>query len=111
MASIPLDVAAGELHPIFLVPGASCSDVEGRLTEAYRPSVPSCGALKGKGWFGLWENSSDLVAYHYNRCFEAQMSLVYDPIHNDYRNLPGVETRVAKFGTARGFHGKDPSHP
>uniref|UniRef100_A0A0E0K1R1 AB hydrolase-1 domain-containing protein n=1 Tax=Oryza punctata TaxID=4537 RepID=A0A0E0K1R1_ORYPU len=109
--SVGVGAGAGELHPIFVVPGASCSNLEARLTEAYRPSVPSCGALKGKGWFGLWDNSSDLSTYHYNECFEEQMSLVYDPVSNDYRNFPGVETRVAKFGLARGLHSKNPSHP
>nr|BAD17414.1 hypothetical protein [Oryza sativa Japonica Group] len=66
-------VGAGELHPIFV------------------------------GWFGLWENSSDLSAHHYNECFKEQMSLVYDPVANDYRNFPGIETRVANFGIVRGF--------
>ncbi|EAZ23628.1 hypothetical protein OsJ_07326 [Oryza sativa Japonica Group] len=105
-------VGAGDLHLIFVVPGVGCSNLEARLTEAYRPSVqPSCGALKGKGWFGLWDNSSDLSTYHYGDCFKEQMSLVYDPVSNDYRNLPGVETRVANFGIARGFHSKNTLHP
>lgn len=108
----PKDAAAAdELHPIFVVPGASCSDLEARLTDAYSPTVPGCDALKGKGWFGLWENSSDLLAHHYVECYEEQMSLVYDPVINDYRNLPGVETRVPNFGLARGFHEKNPFHP
>lgn len=36
------------------------------------------------------------------------MSLVYDPVLNDYRNLPGVETRVPEtdFGSAYGFISK-----
>ncbi|BAH91779.1 Os02g0589900 [Oryza sativa Japonica Group] len=88
-------VGAGELHPIFVVPGASCSNLEAWLTDAYQPSW--------KGWFGLWENSSDLSAHHYNECFKEQMSLVYDPVANDYRNFPGIETRVANFGIVRGF--------
>ncbi|ONM20977.1 Lecithin-cholesterol acyltransferase-like 1 [Zea mays] len=46
-------VSANNFHPIFLVAGMSCSDLEARLTEEYRPSVPHCGAMKGKGWFGL----------------------------------------------------------
>ena len=50
-----------DFHPIFLVPGVSCSDLEARLTEAYRPSAPQCGATKGNGWFGLWSNVSDLA--------------------------------------------------
>ncbi|XP_062187822.1 lecithin-cholesterol acyltransferase-like 1 [Phragmites australis] len=107
----PKDVGVGELHPIVVVPGVSCSDLEARLTETYRPSVPRCGAMKGKGWFGIWENSSDLLAHDYVQCFEEQMSLVYDPAINDYRNLPGVETRVPNFGVARGFHEKNPFHP
>ncbi|EEE57276.1 hypothetical protein OsJ_07327 [Oryza sativa Japonica Group] len=80
---------AGELHPIFLVPGASCSDLEARLTEAYRPSTAHCGAMKGKGWFGLWENNTELLVHDYADCSLEQMTLVYDPAANEYRNLPG----------------------
>ncbi|PAN32200.1 hypothetical protein PAHAL_5G470700 [Panicum hallii] len=98
------------LHPIVLVPGVSCSKLEARLTGAYRPSVPRCGAMKGKGWFGLWDNCSDLPGHHYVHCFMEQMSLVYDPVADDYRNLPGVETRVPNFGSARGFQ-INPEHP
>ena len=54
-----------DFHPIFLVPGVSCSDLEARLTEAFRPSAPHCGAMKGKGWFGLWNNVSDLAVHEY----------------------------------------------
>uniref|UniRef100_A0A0D9XJR5 BTB domain-containing protein n=1 Tax=Leersia perrieri TaxID=77586 RepID=A0A0D9XJR5_9ORYZ len=92
------DVGAGDdkLHLIFLLPGASCSDLEARLTESYQPSVPSCEK-------GLWVNTSDLSTYHYEKCFQEQMSLVYDPVHNEYRNLPGVETRVPNFGITRGL--------
>jgi lysophospholipase-3 len=50
-----------DFHPIFLVPGMSCSNLAARLTEAYRPSAPHCSAMKGKGWFGLWNNVSDLA--------------------------------------------------
>ncbi|GJN05832.1 hypothetical protein PR202_ga23500 [Eleusine coracana subsp. coracana] len=99
-----------ELHPIVLVPGGSCSDLEARLTEAYRPSIPRCGAMKGKGWFGLWHNASDLAARDYVPCFMEQMSLVYDPDANEYRNFPGVETRVLNFGSSTGFH-SNPLHP
>ncbi|CAO2204670.1 unnamed protein product [Urochloa humidicola] len=101
----PDHAAAGEvvLHPIVLVPGVSCSELEARLTDAYVPSTPRCGAMKGRGWFGLWANVSDLPAHHYVECFMEQMSLVYDPAAGDYRNLPGVETRVRNFGSTRGF--------
>ncbi|CAN6354053.1 unnamed protein product [Urochloa humidicola] len=97
------------LHPIVLVPGVSCSELEARLTDAYRPSSPHCGAMKGKGWFGLWANVSDLPATHYVPCFLEQMRLVYDPDADDYRNLPGVETRVRNFGSSRGFQ-RNPLH-
>lgn len=101
-------VSANNFHPIFLVAGVSCSDLEARLTEEYRPSVPHCGAMKGKGWFGLWKNSSELLSHDYAQCFEEQMSLVYDPAINEYRNLAGVETRVPNFGSTRAFSHKNP---
>ncbi|KAL6873817.1 hypothetical protein ACP4OV_013899 [Aristida adscensionis] len=109
----PDEHAGGELvlHPVVVVPGVSCPDLEARLTEAYRPSAARCGAMKGKGWFGLWENSSALQDNDYMECFTEQMSLVYDHAAGDYRNLPGVETRVPNFGFAKGFHEKNPFHP
>ncbi|NP_001146423.1 Lecithin-cholesterol acyltransferase-like 1 [Zea mays] len=108
---LPEGAAGGEvlLHPLVLVPGLTCSELDARLTDAYRPSAPRCGAMKGKGWFGLWANCSDLPAHHYVRCFMEQMALVYDPVANDYRNLPGVETRVRNFGSSQGFQ-KNPEH-
>ncbi|KAK1651681.1 hypothetical protein QYE76_069486 [Lolium multiflorum] len=90
-------------HPIIIFPGFSCSNLEARLTDDYTPSLPHCGALKGKGWFPLSTNPWDLVDHDYIPCFEEQMSLVYDPVLNDYRNRPGVETRVPNFGSAYGF--------
>ncbi|KAL6848201.1 hypothetical protein ACP4OV_022329 [Aristida adscensionis] len=97
------------LHPIVLVPGVSCSELEARLTAAYRPSTPRCGALKGKGWFGLWANCTDITAHRYVPCFAEQMRLVYDPAANDYRNLAGVQTRVPHFGSSKGFQ-RNPIH-
>ncbi|EMS57759.1 Lecithin-cholesterol acyltransferase-like 1 [Triticum urartu] len=96
-------------HPVILVPGFTCPNVEARLTDAYVPSVPRCGELKGKGWFPLWKNTTDLVRQDYVPCFEEQMRLIYDPTLNDYRNLPGVETRVPDFGSAHGFTSKNDS--
>jgi hypothetical protein len=106
----PKDVSV-DLHPIVVVPGVSCPDLKARLTEVYRPSTPRCGAMKGKGWFRLWENSSELLAHDYVQCFEEQMSIVYDPdIINDYQNLPGGEMRVPSIAK-EGFHNKNPFHP
>lgn len=90
-------------HPIVMTAGFSCPDLEARLTEAYTPSLPRCGALKGKGWFPIYHNTWDLVDHDYVPCFKEQASLVYDPALNDYRNLPGVETRVPNFGSAYGL--------
>ena len=109
-AAAPGPGGGGVLHPMVLVPGLTCSELEVRLTDAYRPTLPHCGAMKGKGWFGLWANCSDIPAHHYVPCFMEQMSLVYDPAAGDYRNLPGVETRVRNFGSSRGFH-RNPEFP
>ncbi|KAF8662883.1 hypothetical protein HU200_055464 [Digitaria exilis] len=97
------------LHPLVLVPGMTCSELEVRLTDAYHPSLPRCGAMKGKGWFGLWANCSDISTHHYLPCFMEQMSLVYDHAADDYRNIAGVETRVLNFGSSKGFQ-KNPNH-
>ncbi|KAK1695899.1 hypothetical protein QYE76_012596 [Lolium multiflorum] len=94
-------------HPIILFPGISCPNLEARLTDAYVPSLPRCGALKGKGWFPLWNNTQDLVDHDYVPCLLEQMSLVYDPVLNDFHNQPGVETRVPNFGSSDGFTAKD----
>uniref|UniRef100_A0A0A9AEM0 Uncharacterized protein n=1 Tax=Arundo donax TaxID=35708 RepID=A0A0A9AEM0_ARUDO len=67
--------------------------------------------MKGKGWFGLWKNNSDLLAHDYVQCFQEQMSLVYDPVINEYRNQPGVETRVPNFGSTKAFSHKNPLKP
>ncbi|KAF7069404.1 hypothetical protein CFC21_075039 [Triticum aestivum] len=87
-------------HPIILLPGFSCSNLEARLTDAYAPSLPRCGALKGKGWFPLWNDTWTIVNHDYLPCFVEQMSLVFDSDLDDYRNLAGVETRVPDFGSA-----------
>ncbi|EMS58552.1 Lecithin-cholesterol acyltransferase-like 1 [Triticum urartu] len=102
-------VGQGQLqvyHPIILFPGISCPNLEARLTDAYTPSVPRCGALKGKGWFPLWNNTWDVLDHDYLPCLQEQMSPVYDPILNDFRNRPGVETRVPDFGSSYGFTSK-----
>ncbi|TVU31301.1 hypothetical protein EJB05_22983, partial [Eragrostis curvula] len=97
------------LHPAVLLPGFTCSQLEARLTDEYQPP-PGCGALKGGGWFRLWENYTAekqdpaLVA-----CYADQLRLVYDPVAGDYRNAPGVQTRVVGFGTTRSFGTDDPA--
>ncbi|CAN6287707.1 unnamed protein product [Urochloa humidicola] len=108
--------AAGGLHPVVLMPGFGCSQLDARLTSDFEPAstAPSCGGgvLKGKkkGWFRLWNNHTALqedpalVA-----CYAELLRLVYDPAAGDYRNVPGVETRVVAFGTTRGFGYGEPA--
>ncbi|KAK3160270.1 hypothetical protein QOZ80_1BG0057320 [Eleusine coracana subsp. coracana] len=103
--------AASFLHPIVLLPGFGCSQLDARLTDEYAPppAAPACGARKGTGWFRLWENHTasrdpDLVP-----CYADQLRVVYDPLAGDYRDAPGVETRVVSFGTTRGFGSDDPA--
>ena len=72
------------------------------------PSSPRCGARKGQGWFRLYLNYMALEAAADVRCFAEQMAAVYDAASDDYRNAPGVETRVPFFGSTRGFRYPDP---
>jgi len=100
------------LHPIVLIPGLSCPDLEARLTDAYRPSTPRCSRVQGEeGWFGLWTNRTWELDAERAECFVDQMRLVYDAVLGDFRNLPGVESRVPGFGSARGSGSKVPTHP
>lgn len=98
------------LHPVVLLPGFSCGQIEARLTDAYDSPWPLCGLRKGDGrWFRLWKNSTALQDLPNVACFADQLRLVYDPTAGDYRNVPGVETRVLSFGSTRGFLSDDPA--
>ncbi|TKV92864.1 hypothetical protein SEVIR_9G188700v4 [Setaria viridis] len=104
---------ADDLHPVVLLPGYGCSHLDARLTDEFEPAsaAPSCGgALKGKtGWFRLWNNRTALQEDPaLVPCYAELLRLVYDPVAGDYRNVPGVETRVVSFGTTRGFGSDDP---
>ena len=105
------DGIGGGLHPIVLIPGLSCPDLEARLTDAYRPLTPGCSRVEGEGWFGLRTNRTWELDAERAECFVDQMRLVYDPVLRDFRNLPGVETRVPGFVSAAGSGSKDPQHP
>ncbi|KAI4969925.1 hypothetical protein ZWY2020_000839 [Hordeum vulgare] len=98
------------LHPVVLVPGFSCGQIEARLTEAYDSPSPLCALRKGGGrWFRLWKNSTALQDLPNVSCFADQLRLVYDPTAGNYRNVPGVQTRVVSFGSTRGFLSDDPA--
>ena len=105
------DGIGGGLHPIVLIPGLSCPDLEARLTDAYRPLKPGCSRVERDGWFGLLTNRTWKLDAERAECFVDQMRLVYDPVLGDFRNLPGVETRVPGFGSAAGTGSKIPTKP
>ncbi|KAF8779170.1 hypothetical protein HU200_002846 [Digitaria exilis] len=105
------DDATPGLHPVILLPGYSCSQLDARLTDDYEPPTPACGVRKqGRGWFRLWENYTALqVDPALLPCFHDQLRLGYDRAAGDYRNAPGVETHVVSFGTTRSFRFDDPA--
>lgn len=94
------------LHPVVLVPGYGANQLHARVTAAYEPSAPRCGAWKEKGWFQLWPiNNMTMHDPRQVPCFADQMSLVYDAVADDYGNAAGVVTRVPFFGSTRGLIG------
>lgn len=99
------------LHPIVLLPGFGCSQLDARLTDEYvpPPASPACGARKGTGWFRLWENYTASRDPALVPCYADQLRVVFEPLAGDYREAPGVETRVVSFGTMRGLGSNDPT--
>ena len=103
---------ASSLHPVVLLPAYSCSQLDARLTHEFEPSTaPSCGERMGKkGWFRLWENYTALQEDPaLVPCYAELLRLVYDPVAGEYRNVPGVKTRVVPFRPKRGFGSDDPA--
>jgi lysophospholipase-3 len=98
------------LPPVVVVPGYASNELDARLTELYRTSSsPRCAARRGQGWFRLYLNHTALEDPAELRCFAEQMTAVYDAASGgDYRNVPGVETRVPYFGSTRAFRYPDP---
>ena len=105
-------VAEQQRHPVVLIPGAGGNQLEARLTEDYKPSSLVCRVwplVRGRGgWFRLWFDPSVLVA-PLTRCFAERMTLSYDADADDYRNAPGVETRVSDFGSTSTLRYLDPN--
>jgi hypothetical protein len=104
--------AGSSLHPLILIPGNGGNQLEARLTAGYRPSSLYCNrwnpVVKNKeGWFRLWFDPSVLLA-PFTKCFAERMTLYYDPELDDYRNAPGVETRVPHFGSTQSLLYLDP---
>lgn len=104
--------AGSNIHPLILIPGSGGNQLEARLTAGYKPSTLFCNrwypARKNKdGWFRLWFDLSVLLS-PFTRCFAERMMLHYDPDLDDYRNFPGIETRVPKFGSTQSLLYLDP---
>lgn len=101
-----------QLHPVILIPGTGGNQLEARLTEDYKPSSLVCRVwplVRGQGgWFRLWFEPSVVVA-PFTRCFAERMTLYYDRAADDYRNAPGVETRVSDFSSTSTLRYLDPS--
>ncbi|CAO2206454.1 unnamed protein product [Urochloa humidicola] len=101
------------LHPVVLLPGNTCSQLEGRLTGSYHPPSPKCGAAAEGSigrWFRLWRNATAMQDPDLAPCLADQLRLVYDPAARDFRDVPGVETRVLGFGSTRGFLADTPAN-
>ncbi|KAJ1267055.1 hypothetical protein BS78_07G026700 [Paspalum vaginatum] len=104
------DDPAADLYPVVLLPGNTCSQLEARLTASYQPPSPQCGAEKGTGrWFLLWKNATAMRDPGAAACVADQLRLVYDPAARDFRDAPGVETRVVGFGSTRAFLADTPA--
>ncbi|RLN38629.1 lecithin-cholesterol acyltransferase-like 1 [Panicum miliaceum] len=101
-----------ERHPVVLIPGAGGSQLEARLTDDYRPCSLACRVwppVRGRGgWFRLWFDPSVLLA-PLTRCFAERMMLRYDAGADDFRNAPGVETRVSDFVSTSTLRYLDPN--
>ncbi|GJW67738.1 lecithin-cholesterol acyltransferase-like 1 protein [Tanacetum coccineum] len=102
-----------QLYPVVLVPGAGGNQLEARLTKEYKATSWLCNKfypLKKDegGWFRLWFDVGVLLA-PLTECFAERMTLYYDEELDDYRNAPGVETRVSEFGSTESLLYLDPS--
>ncbi|KAJ4844412.1 Lecithin-cholesterol acyltransferase-like 1 [Turnera subulata] len=100
-----------QLHPLILVPGNGGNQLEARVTSKYKPCSLVCRLypiLKQQGgWFRLWFDPSVLLA-PFTQCFAERMMLYYDEELDDYRNAPGVDTRVPHFGSTQSLLCLDP---
>ncbi|KAK4559883.1 hypothetical protein RGQ29_008890 [Quercus rubra] len=104
--------AGSNLHPLILIPGNGGNQLEAKLTSDYKPSSLYCNkwnpVRKDKeGWFRLWFDPSVLLA-PFTKCFAERMTLYYHPDLDDFRNAPGVQTRVPHFGSTQSLLYLDP---
>ncbi|XP_024963792.1 lecithin-cholesterol acyltransferase-like 1 [Cynara cardunculus var. scolymus] len=100
------------LAPVVLVPGAGGNQLEARLTAEYKATSWLCNRFypikkEEGGWFRLWFDIGVLLA-PFTECFADRMTLYYNPELDDYKNAPGVETRVSEFGSTQSLLYLDP---
>ncbi|CAI9115884.1 OLC1v1016897C1 [Oldenlandia corymbosa var. corymbosa] len=96
---------ANNYHPIILIPGAGGNQLEARLTSEYKPSGLFCDRWypikkDPDGWFRLWFDPTILIT-PFTKCFAERMMLYYDNELHDYKNAPGLQTRVPYFGSVK----------
>lgn len=72
------------------------------------PPSPQCAAHHHEAddrWFRLWKNTTELDDPVVAPCVVDQLRLIFDRAAGDYRNVPGVETRVLDFVSAGDYRG------
>ncbi|VAI82158.1 unnamed protein product [Triticum turgidum subsp. durum] len=91
----PPSSAVPSLHPVVLVPGNTCNQLEARLTDEYEPP-PATGCRvprQGWGWFRLWENFTALQedpSLFLNVCMEGLVEALERVGYREGENLFGA---------------------
>ncbi|KAJ6822783.1 lecithin-cholesterol acyltransferase-like 1 [Iris pallida] len=101
-----------DVHPLVIIPGSGGNQLEARLSKEYKPSSLLCSPVgrKRRGyWFRLWFDPPSVLVPPLTHCFAERMTLYYHRDIDDYRNAPGVETRVPHFGSTEGLLYLDPN--
>lgn len=110
LQSVSFTAGTMAIHPVILIPGAGGNQLEARLTTDYhsRSIICQLSALSRRGnWFRLWFDPTVLLA-PLTRCFAERMELAYLAAIDDFRNAPGVETHVPRFGSTESLLYLDP---
>ncbi|KAF8780648.1 hypothetical protein HU200_001250 [Digitaria exilis] len=85
-SSLAQDAATPGLHPVVLVPGNTCGQLDAQLTDEYEPLTAGCGIPKqGLGWFRLWENFTALQE-------DPSLSCRATPISSGWSTTPSPAT-------------------
>ncbi|KAM3281784.1 lecithin-cholesterol acyltransferase-like 1 [Capsicum chacoense] len=103
------------LYPLILIPGAGGNQLEARLTSKYKSTSFLCNKWypikkDSEGWFRIWFDPTVLLA-PFTKCFNQRMMLYYQKELDDYCNAPGVDSRIAHFGSIKSLLYLDPNLP